>query len=76
MLSREYGWTYAQILDLPDEVFHLSIEKLFNILAKQIGMGATGYDFSTEEQKRARKFFGEAEKVSAEQFKNTDIAVD
>ncbi|WP_159065937.1 hypothetical protein [Deinococcus ficus] len=44
------------IQNLPDEVFHLFVEKCFHILSKQVGMSATGYDFSTEEQKKVNEF--------------------
>lgn len=50
------GYTYDDILEMYDEVFHLYIDRCFDLLSKQVGMGAVGYDFRTEERKAVDKF--------------------
>ncbi|WP_407541614.1 hypothetical protein Q0M94_19185 (plasmid) [Deinococcus radiomollis] len=56
------------MLDLPDEIFHLSVESLFRLMSKQVGMGAVGFDFRTDDQKMRDEFMnGTGVQVTAEE---------
>jgi len=51
LLGKEFGLKYQDVLELPDEIFHLYIDRLWHVLGKQVGMGSVGYDFSAKESK-------------------------
>jgi len=56
LLAREYKMGYGEVLNLPDEVFHMYSEKIFVLLSKQVGMSTYGYDFRSEEEKAVGDF--------------------